>query len=47
MVMPHDPVWQDFTRQAYWDDYRTMKWLSKVACPEIFFRQVQDLLPVA
>jgi len=29
---------------ARWDDYRTYKWLDKVACPDLLLAQVQELL---
>ncbi|GAI52914.1 unnamed protein product, partial [marine sediment metagenome] len=29
---------------AGWDDFRTLKWVDSVKCPELMLKQVEELL---
>ena len=35
------------SRLAQWDDFRTLKWIDEVKCPELVIKQVEELLQTA
>jgi hypothetical protein len=30
-----------------WDDFRTLKWINAIDCPELMLKQVQELLQLS
>ena len=40
--LPVCPVWR-----RGWDDFRTLKWIDSIDCPELMMKQVQELLKSA
>jgi len=32
---------------ARWEDFRTLKWIDEVKCPELMLKQVEELLATA